>query len=274
MSAHPLVDGIVVVTGSSSGIGREIAIEIAPHAKAIALVARRKDRLEKLAAELEKAKPGLKTLAVECDLGDLAACDRMIAEIEEKLGPIDVLVNNAGFGDLGVFDRADWKKTKQMIDLNVTALVYLTHKVIGKMVARAKGGILNISSGFGLTFAPGGSTYVGTKHFVSGFTECLRLDMAGTGVVVTQVCPGPVATEFNDNIGNFTGQEPPSLVVVSAKRVARASVRGFLKKKAMVIPGFWMKLLIPLGMHTPRIILRFLYAFGGKILRKKQLTAA
>lgn len=270
---HPLVGGVVLVTGASSGIGRELAIEIAPHAKSIALVARRKDRLDQLAAQLEKSKPGLKAFAVECDLADLAACDRMLETVEKELGPIDVVVNNAGFGDLGVFDKADWKKTKQMIDLNVTALVYLTHKLIGGMIARDRGGVLNVSSGFGLTFAPGGSVYVGTKHFVTGFTECVRLDVAGLNVVVTQVCPGPVTTEFNDNIGNFTGQEPPKFVTVTARQVAKGSIRAFLKKKAMYIPGFWMKLLIPLGMHTPRWLLRFLYGFGGKVLRKKQLSA-
>jgi len=197
----------------------------------------------------------------------------MIDEVKSKLGEIDVLVNNAGFGDIGVFDRADWKKTKQMIDLNVTALVYLTHKVLGGMVERNRGGILNISSGFGLNFAPGGTTYVGTKHFVTAFTECLRLDVAGLDVVVTQVCPGPVTTEFNDNIGNFTGAEPPRFVTVTAKRVARTAVRAFLKRRAMVIPGFWIGLLVPLGMHTPRWFLRFLYSFGGKLLRRKQLAS-
>jgi hypothetical protein len=181
-------------------------------------------------------------------------------------------VNNAGFGDLGVFDRADWQKTKRMIDLNVTSLVYLTHKVLGGMVARRRGGILNISSGFGVTFMPGLSAYIGTKHFVSGFSEALRLDLAGTGVFVTQVCPGPVATEFGEHIGNFTGREPPSFVVVSAEKVARTAVRGFSARRALVIPGFWMKILIPLGMYTPRWILRLLYASAGKLLRKKQLA--
>ena len=264
--------GVVVITGASSGIGREIAFEISTHATAVALVARRVDRLEALASDLEKKKPGLKAIAVACDLVDLSACDAMLAEVESKLGPIDVLVNNAGFGDLGVFDRADWTKTKRMIDLNVVSLVYLTHKLLRGMVERARGGVLNISSGFGLTFGPGLAAYVGTKHFVSGFSECLRLDLAGTGVAVTQVCPGPVATEFNDTVGNFTGNEPPAFVVVSARRVARAAVRGYLKRRALVIPGFWMKLLIPLGMHSPRWVMRLLYAVAGKLLRKKQLA--
>lgn len=269
---HPLAGGVVVVTGASSGIGRELAMEMAPHAKAIALVARRKGRLDQLAAELEKSRPGLRVMAIECDLTDLAACDRMLADVRDNLGEVDVLVNNAGFGDLGVFDRADWKKTKQMIDLNVTALVYLTHKVLGGMVERNRGGILNVSSGWGVNFGPGLSAYVGTKHFVTGFTESLRLDMAGTSIVVTQVLPGPVATEFIDNIGNFTGRNPPAFVTVTAKRVARVALKGFLKRRAMIIPGFWMGIFIPLGMHTPRWLLRFLFSFGGKLLRRKQLA--
>lgn len=264
---------VAVITGASSGIGREIARAIAPHVKAIALVARRRDRLEALAAELEGGRPGLRARAFECDLVDLAAASAMLAEVKAAFGDVDVLVNNAGFGDFGVFDRADWEKTKRMIDLNVTSLVYLTHQVLPNMIERDRGAILNVSSGFGLTFSPGLAGYVGTKHFVSGFTESLRLDLAGTNVVATQVCPGPVATEFSEGIGNFTGREPPGFVTVTPDVVARAAVRGLLARRALVIPGLWMKLLVPLGMYTPRFVLRLLYASLGKLLRRKQLEA-
>lgn len=270
--AHPLDGGVAVVTGASAGIGAALARAIAPRAKAIALVARRKERLEALAKELEAARPGLRAIAVACDLTDLGACDAMIAEVERELGPIDVLVNDAGFGDMGVYDRADWDKTRRMIDLNITALAYLVHKVAPGMVARGRGGILNISSGFGLTVTPGFSAYIGTKHFVSGFTEGLRMDLAGTGVVVTQVCPGPVATEFNDHLGNPTGQDPPKLLVISAEACARAAVRAFLARRALVVPGFWMKLLIGMGTSTPRWVLRLFWGPIAKVLRKKQLA--
>lgn len=268
--SSPIDDGRVLITGASSGIGRELALRIAHRAKAILLVARRRERLDELAAELTKLRPALEVRVFACDVTDRAATDAMLAEA----GTVDVLVNNAGLGDLGVFDRANWEKTERMIALNCTSLLYLTHRLVGAMVGRGRGGILNISSGFGLTFGPGMAAYIATKHFVSGFTEGLRLDVAGTGVVVTQVCPGPVATEFEENIGNFTGLHAPKFVEISAAACARASIRGFDWRRALVIPGFWIKVLLFLGLWTPRVILRLLYAPAARALRRKQLAAS
>jgi short-subunit dehydrogenase len=268
----PIDNAVVLITGASSGIGRELARLIAPRAKAVVLAARRADRLERLAEELRKARADLSVLAIACDIADRAAADRMLAQIEAELGPLDVLVNSAGLGDLGVFDLSDADKQQQMIELNVKSLVYLTRRVLPSMVAKRRGGVLNISSGFGLTFGPGMATYVGTKHFVTGFTESLRVDLAGTGVVVTQVCPGPVATEFEANVGNFTGMHPPKLIEISAASCARAAIRAFDRRAALTIPGFWIKLLMGLGAMTPRFILRLVYGRAARLLRKKQLS--
>jgi hypothetical protein len=262
----PIDGGVVLITGASSGIGREIALHIAHRARRIVLAARRKDRLDELKTELLNRNGTLVVSLYACDVTDRLATDAMLAEV----GEVDVLVNNAGFGDLTMFDRADWEKTERMINLNVTALTYLTHRVVRGMVERRRGGILNISSGFGLTFTPGFAAYIGTKHFVSGFTEALRLDLAGTGVRVTQVCPGPVRTEFIDTLGNFTGMGAPSIVEISAERCARAAIRGLDWNRALVIPGILMWLLIKLGMSTPRWILRLFYFPAARMLRKKQ----
>ncbi len=272
--SSPIDQGVVLITGASSGIGRALALEIAGRARAVALVARRKDRLEALRAELLAARPGLEVLALGCDVTDRAQTDAMLAEVEAAVGPVDVLVNNAGFGDLGVFDLTDWGRIDQMIALNVVSLTYLTHRVVGPMVARGRGGIVQVSSGFGLTFLPGMAAYIGTKHYVTGFTESLRLDLSGTGVRVTQVCPGPVATEFNDHIGNFTGMDPPGIVTISAERCARAAVRALDRGRALVVPGLLMRLMIFLGVRSPRWLLRALYAPAGRALRRKQLAVA
>ena len=263
---------VVLITGASSGIGRALALQIAHRARAIALVARRKDRLEELKSELLTRNPSLRVVVSAADITKPEARDAMLAAVEAEVGPVDVLVNNAGFGDLGVFDRADWEKNERMIALNVTALTHLTHRVVRGMVARGRGGILNVSSGWGLTFGPGLSVYIGTKHFVTGFTEGLRLDLAGTGVRVTQVCPGPVATEFNDTVGNFTGMSPPGLVEISAERCARAAIRGLDRGRALVVPGLLIRLILFLGTKTPRFILRLFYAPVARLLRKKQLS--
>jgi len=267
-------DGIVLITGASSGIGEAIARRVAPRAKGVALVARRIERLEALKKELTSAHPGLEVLVVPTDLTDRDATEAAVDAIIERLGPVDVLVNNAGFGDLSLYDLSDWDKNERMIELNVRSPAYLTHRVVPGMVERGRGGIINISSGFGLQFMPGFAGYVGTKHFVSGFTECLRLDMHKTGVVVTQICPGPVDTEFESKVGNFVGRKPPGFVTVSADHVARVAVGALDRRRALVVPGFWMKLTLFAGEWTPRWLLRRIYRYLVKPLRKKQASAS
>jgi hypothetical protein len=186
----PIDSGAVLVTGASSGIGLALAEQLARRCRSLALVARRTERLEQLAARLKAARPELVVHVASCDLGDRAALDAMMSEVTAAIGPVDVLVNCAGFGDMSLFDLSRWERSEQMIELNVRALARLTHLVVPGMIARGRGGVLNISSGMGLTFLPGFATYVGTKHFVTGFTEALRLDVGRSGVVITQSCPG------------------------------------------------------------------------------------
>jgi short-subunit dehydrogenase len=268
----PIDNGVALVTGASSGIGRVLAELLAPRVKTLILVARRRDRLEELKAELARRVPALRVLVATADLADLADTERMLDEVLREEPTIDVLVNNAGIGDLGVFDRVDWQKTLRMIDLNVRSLTYLAHRLVGPMVERGRGGVLNVSSGWGLTFGPGMSVYIATKHFVTALTESMRIDLAGTGVVVTQVCPGPVATEFESNIGNFTGMKVPGFVEISAERCAKSALRAFDRGRALVVPGVLMRMMILLGTWTPRWMLRIFHAPFAKVLRKKQLA--
>ncbi len=265
---RPPLDGTILVTGASSGIGRELARQLAPRAGALVLVARRTERLEALADELRAKRADLPVHVEPCDLSDAAAVDALLARVEERAGAVDVLVNNAGLGDFGVFDLSDWPKVRAMIDLNVTALVYLTHRLVPAMVARRRGGILNVSSGFGLSFLPGFAAYVGTKHFVTSFTESLRLEVQPEGIVVTQVCPGPVATEFEENAGNFSEMSPP--FEISPERCARSALAGFARGRALVVPGIAIRLLLALGAFTPRWMLRLLFAPFARRIRRAQ----
>lgn len=271
MPAPPL-DGTILITGASSGIGLELARATAKRARALVLVARRRDRLEALAAELKAARPGLVVHIEACDLGDRAQVDAMLTSLAAQVGPIDVLINNAGFGDLSVFDRSDWAKTERMIELNVTLLTYLTRRLVEPMVERGRGGILMISSGYGLTFTPGMAAYIGTKHYVTGFTEALRLDMTGTGVVVTQACPGPVETEFMDGIGNFTGMGVPSFVSITAAQCAKSALDGFERGRALVIPGLVIRTVMQLSSLSPRFMQRLVMKPVAAALRRKQLA--
>ncbi len=267
----PIDGGVVVVTGASSGIGREIARLVARRAKSLVLVARRKERLEELSKEV--ARDGLTVHAVACDLADRSATQALGGRIAELVGDVDVLVNNAGVGDIGLFERAAEDKTVSMIELNVTSLVLLTRAVLPRMVERGRGGILNVSSGFGLAYLPGFASYVATKHFVTGFSESLCTELAGTGVRVTQVCPGPVATEFEQNIGNFTGQKAPAFMEISAAHCAASAVRGFDRGRAIVIPGLLMKVVMLVAAWTPRFVTRAVLSLAGRKMRKMQLAA-
>jgi len=266
----PAIDGgVALVTGASAGIGRAICRLLAPRVKALVLVARRRERLEALASELRAQRPALVVDVQVCDLGDLDAVDRMLAAVAEAVGDVDVLVNNAGFGVIAPFERCDWTKMHQMIRVNVLALTYLTNRLLGSMVARRRGGILNISSGFGLTFTPLAAVYIGTKHFVTGFSESLRLDLRELGVCVTQVCPGPVDTEFESVAGNPTGQKVPKILEISAEHCARTAVRSFERGRALVVPGFVAWLVMGMGRITPRWLLRLVFAgIAGRIRRR------
>jgi uncharacterized protein len=260
---------IALVTGASSGIGREIARLLGPDATTLIVVARRRDRLQSLADALVRDHPSLTVDVRTCDLSNVEATDTLIADVLAAHGRVDVLVNNAGLGQLGLVVKSDPAQLQRMLMVNVVALTALTRAFLPGMVERGQGGILNVSSGFGITWMPLFSAYVGTKHYVTAFTESLRAELAGTGVRITQLCPGPVATEFEANLGNPTGLTTPSFVEISAERCARAGVRGLRRGRAMVIPGFVAWIGITLGERSPRWLLRGLYGLAMRFVRPR-----
>ncbi len=267
----PIDGSVTMVTGASSGIGREIARQLAGRVKALVLVARREDRLRELADELQTAHPSLEVVVEACDLADRIATDQMIDAVEDQVGSPDILINNAGFGDMSMFDWADWDKLDRMIRLNVGALCYLTHRLVQPMVAKRSGGVLMVSSGLGLMFLPAMATYVGSKHFVTAFTESLRLDVKAMGVVITQVCPGPVATEFDDAAATFFDSRLYRWTFeISAAQCAASSLRAFDRGRALVVPGIAFKLLMFMTGLTPRWLLRLSGGIFANKLRQVQ----
>ena len=270
----PIDDGVVLVTGASSGIGREIARQVAPRAKALVLVARRRERLEELRRELTEARPGLDVVVEVRDLAEPGASAALVAAVRERVGEVDVLVNNAGVGDMGVFDQCDPVRLERMIALNVTSVALLTRALVNPMVARRRGGVLNVSSGFGVAFLAGFAGYIGTKHFMTGFSEALRADLTGTGVRVTQVCPGPVSSEFEENIGNFTGRKMPRFLEIAPSLCARIAIKAFDRCRAMYIPGSAVWLLLTMTRHAPLFAVRIVANAVGRLLRRMQLRRA
>jgi uncharacterized protein len=264
-------DARILLTGASSGIGLEMARLIATRwktAKALALVARRVDRLEKLKQELTALNPALEVHLLPCDLCDLEATARLPDQAIAAMGRVDILINNAGVGHFGLFDRSDEKKTADLLMLNVNSLVLLTHRLVKPMVERKRGGILNISSGYGLGFTPAFAGYIGSKHFVTGFTESLRLDLSGTGVVVSQVCPGPVSTEFASTSGEGLDDAVPKFMNQKATSCALASVRGFERGRALILSGWVMRLVVFLLAISPRFMVRWSQGWLARRWRK------
>ena len=173
-------------------------------------------------------------MAVAADLSDPAGVEGAVTQVHELAGPVDILVNNAGVGDQELFDQAQWSRTRQVLHTNVLAVAQLTAAVVPSMVQRGRGGVLNVGSGAGLTVMPAAAAYSASKHFIDGFSEALRADLAGTGVVVTQVCPGPVDSEFDQTAGSaggMTGGPPPSTCPICTTVAAAGAGRRPLPRR-------------------------------------------
>lgn len=241
--------GTVLITGASSGIGRELAREFAAYSDRLVLIARRLERLENLRNELNKRHPHLAVVILTADLSDEDQIEALLAKVAAEVGSINVLVNNAGVGDSVLFDRSEWARTRQVLHTNMMAVVRLTSALVPPMVACGGGGVLNIGSAAGLTIMPGAVSYVASKYFIVGFSEALRADLAGTGVTVTQVCPGPVDSEFDQIAGSKAAMvgSPPQFIRIGAVQCAREARLGFEQGRPLVFPGaayrFLMRLL-------------------------------
>lgn len=189
---------LAIVTGASAGLGVGFAEALAARGHPLLLVARRADRLAALADRLHRAH-GVAVDTLALDLGEAGAVDRVMAAIGDT--PVDILVNNAGAGARGAFADIDRARQLAIIQLNCSALVELTHAVLPGMLARRGGGILNIASTAAFQPGPWLAIYYATKAFVLSFSEALHEEVAGSGVRVTALCPGPTRTEFADVAG-------------------------------------------------------------------------
>jgi len=217
---------------------------------------------------VQAKKPDLQISIQTCDLQDRAAVDSMLSAVKAEVGTVDVLINNAGFGDICLVENADWEKLESMVRVNINAVCYLTHRLVPDMIEQGHGGIMNISSYLGLSSMPAFAMYTGTKHFVTGFTECLRAELRGTGVAVTQVCPGPVDTEFKAAAALPSYAKPPGWLEISARTCARSSIRGFRWRRALVIPGLIPKVLFNFFRLFPRPVHRVVNGLMGRFVRK------
>jgi uncharacterized protein len=261
-----LDDCNALITGASAGIGREFARQLAGRARSIILVARRDERLIELADQLQREHPTLVVYIRKVDLADLGQLQDFLEWLDREKLEVDLLINNAGLGDSGIFAKSDPDRNKEMTAVNVTALTLLTRHLLTQMIAKHRGGILNVSSSAGFLPIPGSAVYAATKAYVTSFSEALRAELCGTGVSVCALCPGPVVTEFQQ-VARREGAQPdigPNFLVVTVEQVVRDALAALGADRPLVIPGFAMKLLMLLARIMPMPILRWVARMSSR----------
>ena len=241
-----------LVTGASSGIGESIAHKLGKAGVGMVLVARRKDRLDAIAAKY----PNVEVLAADLttDVGLGAVLERLRDVTRPQ---IDLVVNNAGFGTSGQFVSADAERLSREISLNINALTRISHEAVRQMLPRGRGYLLNVSSIASFQPGPDLAVYSATKAFVTSLTEALHEELRGSGIRVTALCPGLTHTEFQ-SISNTTGLESkfPEFAWMSADDVARDGLRAVADGKAICVPGVVNKSLVSTSKLTPRALTR------------------
>ncbi len=227
---------VALVTGASAGIGEAIARRLAADGHDLVVVARGADRLSQLATDLE-GEHGMTVEVLAADLTDREHLARVEARLGDPDRPVDLLVNNAGYGTVGAFVEMPADREENEIALNVVALVRLTHVALGAMRERGRGAILNVSSLAGQQPTPGMATYGATKAFVTSFTLAVREEARGSGVKITVLAPGFTSTEFQARAG-VEEVGVPGVLLQGPDEVAKAGLDALAKGRAMVVSGW------------------------------------
>jgi len=264
---RPRPDGAAVVTGASSGIGAEIARELARRGHQVVLVARSEDKLAALAIEIGGA-----AHVLAADLSDRGMRAELTGRIVD-LGLVpEILVNNAGLSTLGPVHRSDPEAEVNLVEVDVAAVVDLCSRFLPGMVERGRGAVLNVASTAAFQPLPGQAAYGGAKAFVLSYTHSLAGELRGTGVTVTALCPGPVATGFEEAAG-FQGNDAedalPAVLWLPAAEVAKAAVDGLDRGRIVVIPGVANRVAATLARLAPRRLLVPLVARSHPGLRDR-----
>lgn len=246
--------GTALVTGASSGIGLDLCRLLARDGARLVMSAANEERLRRAAGWVRQDAPNAEIMVVPADLGRAGAATTLHARAVDEAGPIDFLVNNAGIGSAGPFAEGDLAKALEILQVNVTSLVELTHPCLGEMLARNRGRILNVASMAGFLPGPLMSVYYASKAFVLSFSEALAEEVGGTGVSVTTLCPGPTTTGFQKRAGLAPMRSQKSRWVMASARVAAAGYRGALAGRRIVIPGVANRLLIQTLRVMPRSV--------------------
>jgi len=239
-----------LVTGASSGIGTSFARLLAAEGTDLIVVARDVDRLEALASELRGAH-GVQVEVMASDLSAPVSREMVEHRLADRSRPVDLLINNAGFGTSGPFVNLPVAREEQQVQLNVVAVLRLTAAALAPMVERGRGTVVNVASVAAFVPVPGSATYAATKAFVCSFTDSLHDELAGTGVTATASIPGFTRTEFQAR-SDWTEQDNvPEAAWLSPDDVARATLDGAARGRARVVPGAGYKALVGMAQMVP-----------------------
>jgi short-subunit dehydrogenase len=243
--------GVALITGASSGIGAELADLCAAGGYALILVARRKDRLEQMAATLRR-RYGVTVRTIAADLTDAAAPAAIHQQTRGET--VEILINNAGFGLRGRYDQTNWETERHLMQVNIIALTHLAKLFVKDMVERGSGRILNVGSTAAFVPGPLMAMYYASKAFVVSFSHALAKEFEGTGLSVTVLCPGPTRTEFETAAG-VTDSKLFRGPVMTAREVAEAGYRAMLAGRAEVIAGARNRWMMRFTGLAPRTLL-------------------
>ena len=251
-----------LVTGASSGIGEGFARKLAERKTDLVVVARRTERLEALAAELQTT-TGVDVEVLSADLADPLARGAVEERLRSTASPVDLLVNNAGFTIRGPFADLDIDKKTEEVVVDVVAVVRLTHAALQMMIPRRHGGIINVSSYTSFFPTATLATYSAGKAFITTFTEAVSEELRGTGVVVSALCPGATPTEFGGQARlNMTNMGLP---ITSVESVVKAGLRGLDRGQVVVVPGMFYDMSARTSRLFPRMLVRRGAAIGARM---------
>jgi short-subunit dehydrogenase len=253
-----------LVTGASSGLGEEFALQLAPRVNHLVLVARREPLLRDLAERIRARHPQVDVAVLAMDLTAPGECDRLAETLANHGLLPDLLINNAGMGDYGEFATAAWFRIESMLRLNVEALTHLTHALLPGMIRGGGGAIINVSSIAGLIPLPDFAVYAASKAYVTSFSEALRIELREHGIAVLAVCPGPVHTGFGKVAKrgaegrNMPGHE---WFYLAREQVIAEALRALDSNHARVYPGLRIAASALVLSLLPLVLLRFALGF-------------
>ncbi len=272
------------ITGASSGLGAEFARRLAPEVACLILTARREQRLHELSREIEREHRKVQIIVAPADLTAPDGIEGVIDLMAAKRVEVDLLVNNAGIGDFGLFYQGDANRLRDMLDLNVNAFTFLLWWLLPGMIRRGKGCIINVGSIAGLRPVPSYAAYAATKAYVHSLSHGLEWELAGTGVTLTQVCPASVATEFFERAVRSPEDRKkvggPPFMWTSPEEVVRCSLAAAKRGKPQVTPGFLPGLCASIFSYVPISLLGKVYRAvlsgkrkpGGELAEERMLV--